>query len=120
MEIEFDTFDDVAVIRLSGDLHGSSADAVRDSVYAVLARGKRKVLLNLADIAGLDAAGLGTLARVHRMTTIVGAVITLTGVSPRVRELLDLVGLGACFDIVASECEAVEDLEMCGGRTFSG
>jgi anti-anti-sigma factor len=114
MEIEFDTYDDVAVIRLSGDLNGASADALRDSVYTVLGRRKRQVLLNLAGVAGVDAAGLGALARIHRMTTVVGAAITLTGVSPRVRELLDVVGLVACFDIVASECEAVEDLEMCG------
>jgi anti-anti-sigma regulatory factor len=40
-------------------------------------------------------------------------VVTLTNIHPRVRELLDLAGLAACFDISASECEALEDLELC-------
>jgi hypothetical protein len=46
------------------------------------------------------------------MAVIVGAGLALTNVRPRVRDLLDLVGLSACFDIAGSESEALEDLEL--------
>jgi anti-anti-sigma factor len=113
MNIDHDAFEKVSVIRVSGDLGCMSADALRQTVYSLLARGHRTILVNFANVARIDAAGLGTLAQVHRLATIVGAVVTLTNIHPRVRELLDLAGLAACFDISASECEALEDPEPC-------
>jgi anti-anti-sigma factor len=87
---------------------------LRDRVYSALARRQRKLLLNLNDVVRIDAAGLGALADVRQMAAIVDAAVTLTNVHPRVRELVVLVGLGAHFDIVASESDGLEDFEPCG------
>ncbi len=111
METDCDELNEVEVIRLSGDLNCSSAGALADRAYSALVR-RQDVLLNFANVSGIDAAGLGLLAHVHRLATIVDASVTLTNLNSRVRELLDVVGLSACFDIVASECEALEDLEL--------
>jgi anti-anti-sigma factor len=111
METDCDQLNDVEVIRISGDLNGSSVGAVADRAYSALVCRQHQVLLNLANVSQIDAAGLGLLAHVHSLATIVDASVTLTNVNSRVRELLDVVGLSACFDIAASECEALEDLE---------
>ena len=115
MGIEYFTGEGVTVIRVCGSLDHGSADALREGVYAVLRRRQRTVFVNLDNVSGIDAAGLGVLAHVHQMAVIVGAVVTLTNVRPRVRDLLDLVGLSACFDIAGSESEALEDLEVLVG-----
>jgi hypothetical protein len=39
--------------------------------------------------------------------------VTLTNVRPRVRQMLDVARLSACFEIAGSESEAVEDFEPC-------
>jgi anti-anti-sigma factor len=113
MGIDYFTVDDVTVIRVCGLLDHASADMLREGVYAVLRRRQRTVFVNLDNVPGIDAAGLGVLAHVHRMAAIVGAAVTLTNVQPRVRETLDVVGLSACFEIAGSESEAVEDFELC-------
>jgi anti-anti-sigma factor len=113
MGIDYFTVDGVTVIRVCGSLDHASADMLREGVYAVLRRHQRTVFVNLDNVPGIDAAGLGVLAHVHRMAAIVGAAVTLTNVRPRVRELLDVVGLSACFDIAGSESEAVEDFDLC-------
>jgi anti-anti-sigma factor len=116
MGIDYETWDDVAVIRINGDLYRPSAGVLSDDVCAFLAGGRHKVLVNFARVPAVDAAGLGLLAQVHLMAAGTGAVIVLTNVSPRVRELFDLAGLSPLFDIVASESEALEDFEgLCVG-----
>ncbi len=112
MGIEYFTGESVTVIRVGGSLTHAAADALREGVYAVLRRRQRTVVVNLDSVPGIDAAGLGVLAHVHQMAVIVGASVTLTNLRPRVRDLLDLVGLSACFDIAGSEPEALEDLEL--------
>jgi hypothetical protein len=37
----------------------------------------------------------------------------LTNVRSRVREMLDVAALTPCFEIAASECDAVEDADAC-------
>jgi anti-anti-sigma factor len=113
MGIDYFSVDGVTVIRVCGPLDHASADALREGVYAVLRRRQRTVFVNLDQAPGIDAAGLGVLAHVHRMAAIVGATVTLTSVRPRVREMLDIVGLSSCFQIAASESDAVEDFELC-------
>jgi anti-anti-sigma factor len=113
MGIDRVTVADVKVIRMSGVLDHASAGALREGVYAVLLQRQARVLVNLDRVPRIDAAGLGALAHVHRMASIVGATVTLVGVTPRVRDLLDVTGLSGCFEIAASECEAVEDMELC-------
>ena len=113
MGIEYFTVDGVTVIRVCGSLDHASADTLREGVYAVLRRRQGTVFVNLDNVPGIDAAGLGALAHVHRMAAITGAAVTLTNVRPRVREMLDVVGLSACFEIAGSESEAVEDFELC-------
>ena len=112
MGIDYFTVDGVTVIRVCGSLDHASADALRESVYTVLRRRQRTVFVNLDRVPRIDAAGLGVLAHVHRLAAIVGAAVTLTNVRPRAREMLDLVGLSACFQIAASESDAVEDFEL--------
>ncbi len=112
MGIEYFTGEAVTVIRVCGSLDYASADALREGVYAALRRRQRTVFVNLDNVPAIDAAGLGVLAHIHQMAVIVGAGLALTNVRPRVRDLLDLVGLSACFDIAGSESEALEDLEL--------
>jgi anti-anti-sigma factor len=113
MGIDRVTVADVTVIRMSGALDHGSADALRDGVYGVLLQRQHRVLVNLDRVPRIDAAGLGALAHVHRMASIVGATVTLIRVNPRVRDMLDVTRLRECFEIAASECEAVEDMDLC-------
>jgi anti-sigma B factor antagonist len=113
MGVEYVAVGDVLVIRVGGSLNHTSAEALREGACAILLRPQRTVLVNLEDVQQVDAAGLGALADVHRMATCVGGRLTLAAVQPRVREMLDVAGLTACFQIAASECDALEDFDVC-------
>jgi anti-sigma B factor antagonist len=113
MGVECFTIDDVMVLRVSGALDQASAEALREGACTVLVRPQQTVLVNLDRVLRIDAAGLGALADIHRMAGHVGGRVTLTNVRARVREMLDVAALTACFEIAASECDAVEDADPC-------
>jgi anti-anti-sigma factor len=70
MGIEYFTVDGVTVIRVGGSLDHASADTLREGVYVVLRRRQRTVFVNLDNVPGIAAEGLGILAHVHRMAAI--------------------------------------------------
>ena len=113
MGVECFTVDDVMVLRVSGSLDHASAEALREGACTVLVRPQRTVVVNLDKVLQIDAAGLGALADVHRMAGHVGGRVALTNVRSRVREMLDVAALTACFEIAASECDAIEDADSC-------
>jgi RNA polymerase sigma-B factor len=113
MGIDCLTVGDVEVVRVRGPLDRSSADGLRAAAAAALLRADSTVVMNLAGVPRIDAAGLGVLAEIHRIATGVGRRLALTDVQPRVRELLDATELSAAIEIGASEWEAVEDGDRC-------
>jgi anti-anti-sigma factor len=113
MSVECATVDEVMVIRVRGSLDDTSAEALRQGAWSTLLGTQRTVFVNLLDLEQIDAAGLGALADVQRLAASVGGRVALTNLSPRVREILDATALTPCFEISASECDAIEDAELC-------
>ena len=104
---------DAVVVRVRGPLDRSTSDALRHAAADALLRADSTVVINLAAVPRIDAAGLGVLAEIHGRATGVGRRLVLTDVRPRVRELLDATELSAALQIGASESEAVEDGDRC-------
>jgi len=79
-----------------------------DLVGRILASGRLRMVLDLAGVEYLDAAGLGMLIRCERRAAAHGGRLILTGARPKVRELMDLSEVAAY--LVQSEGleEAVE------------
>ena len=90
--------DDVSVVDVSGALTLEAGTAVRDTICAAFARGRRKLVLDLTRVTALDAAGLGELARVHRMSALFGGDVKLVHRSPVVSELLKRTRLAWLFE----------------------
>src|SRR6266852_7011026 len=58
--------DGVIVVALDGRIVlGEESNALREKVKALLAEGKKKMVLNMNNITFIDSAGLGTLVASH-------------------------------------------------------
>jgi anti-sigma B factor antagonist len=82
-----------SILYLDGPLHARQAAELRDDVQARLRRGERTIVLCLARVSELDAAGMGELVRAYNMTTAAAGTLRVTAATGRVRKLLDRVGL---------------------------
>ena len=85
---------DEAVIELAGALTvGGPVEALKRAVLDVLARGYRRVRLNVRGVPYADASGLGALVECRKEASAAGARLILEGTRGKLRELVKLFGL---------------------------
>ena len=89
---------DVAVVRCSGRIvRGEEVCTLRNAV--VSERNTRIVVLDLSEVASLDAGGLTALVLLHHWTRNHGIQLKLVNPSPFVHEMLERTRLNRVFDI---------------------
>ena len=86
-------YDDVSVLSLEGPLVAPMTTRLRRSVEALLGKGERDILLDMAGVPEIDAAGVGELVRAYAMTTGVDGSFGIANPPRRVRQILDRVRL---------------------------
>ena len=98
----------IVVVDLAGRIMiGETSSALTMVLRTLVEEGKRRVLLNLADVTALDSTGLGTLVAGYASFEKAGGRLKLLNLSPKIAELLTLTKLYIVFDIFDDEVEAV-------------
>ena len=76
--------------------------ALRHSVRALLRLGWRHIILDLARVSAVDAAGIGELVRAYNMTAAANGAVRIVHAPTRVRVMLERVGLFALLEAAES------------------
>jgi anti-sigma B factor antagonist len=98
--------DGVSVVALDGRIVlGEESNALRERVKALVAEGKKKIVLNMANVTFID--GLGTLVAAHHSAKSQGAALKLCHLGAKFQEVLQITKLLTVFDVYNSESEAV-------------
>jgi anti-sigma B factor antagonist len=98
----------VTVIDLSGKITlGDDGTLLKDKLHSLLHQGKKKVLLNLAQVSYVDSAGLGALVSAYTTVTREGGTLKLANVTKKLQDLLSITKLLTVFETFESEDEAV-------------
>jgi len=82
-----------SVLEIEGTLRTPVNTGLRKRVAALLGRGERRIVLDLARLSDIDAAGIGELLRAYQATTAAGGELHIANASKRVRELLEIAGV---------------------------
>jgi anti-sigma B factor antagonist len=80
-------------ILLFGPLRAPVGGAARQEVEEALGRGARSVVLDLAHVSDIDAAGLGELVGLYTSVLAEGRLLRVVNPNSRVGLLLDVAGL---------------------------
>jgi anti-sigma B factor antagonist len=75
-------------IALSGRLDVNAVSEVRTALHRALDLGSGDLVVDLADVEVLDAAGLGVLMGADRRAKLIGRRIVLRDAAPRVMRIL--------------------------------
>ena len=111
MDIKTRRTDDVTILELHGRLTlGAAADNLRETVAGAVARGDRKLVLNLAGVPSMDSAGLGELVRCSLVVQREKGAIKLANLTSKITDLLTITKLLTVFDTFDSERAAVDSL----------
>jgi len=90
------------VVTVEGPLRVPVNRAVRDDVRTLLRRGERLIVLDLAAVTRIDAAGVGELVRAFNLTAGANGRLRITNASPWVREVLERAGV---FGLLTGDVE---------------
>ena len=109
MQISERTVGDVVIVDVAGRVTlGDGGDTMlKDKLRSLVQQGRRKLLLNLADVAYVDSAGLGAIVQSYTTVTHQGGSLKLLHVTKRIKDLLTITKLITVFDTYDHEGEAV-------------
>lgn len=82
-----------ATVRVAGELDLCCVDEFSDELAAVLSDGYRSIELDLENLAFCDASGLRAIFQADRWLRSDGGRLSITGASPILRRLLEIVGM---------------------------
>jgi len=109
MHISERTIGDVVVVDVSGKITlGDGGDTIlKDKLRSLVQQGRLKLLLNLADVAYVDSAGLGAIVQSYTTVTNQGGALKLVNMTKRIHDLLAITKLLTVFDTFDNEAEGV-------------
>ena len=108
MHVEVRQKEDVMILDLKGRLTaGLGEQILHDTIDELLAESRRKILLNLSEVAYLDSAGVGELVAGFKTARRFGAQLKLLNLGERVYSTLDMARLLPTFETFKDEDEAV-------------
>ena len=86
---------------------GEESQALRVKLKSLIAEGKKKIVLNMANIKYIDSSGLGTLVAAHCSAKTRGASLRLCHLGSKFQEVLQITKLVTIFEVYDTEAAAV-------------
>ena len=109
MQIEDRVVDDVTILDLKGKITlGEGDEALKDKVNSLALQGRKRILLNLADVPYIDSAGLGGVVSTYTTISRQGGQLKLVNLTKRITDLLSITKLLTVFETFDSEAEAIK------------
>ena len=109
MQISERAVGDVVILDVKGRITlGDGDEVLKDKVNAVVGKGQKKILLNLADVPYVDSAGLGEIVRTYTTVSRQGGSLKLLNLTKRISDLLAITKLLTVFETFDSEPEAIK------------
>jgi anti-sigma B factor antagonist len=99
---------DIIIVDLSGQIKlGEGSSVLRETVKDLLGKGRKKILLNLADISYIDSSGVGELVSAFTSVRNQGGELKLLHLTKKVHDLLQITELYTVFDVRDNEAAAI-------------
>jgi len=90
---------------------GDEIGELRDAVRGLVAEGKKKIVLNLADVDYIDSSGVGELVGCFTTVRNAGGELKLLNLTQKVKDVLHVTKLYTVFDIKDDEFHAVKSFD---------
>jgi anti-sigma B factor antagonist len=109
MQIDERAVGDVTVLDLKGKITLNEGDEVlKDKINSLIMQGKKKILLNLAEVPYIDSAGLGEIVRTYTTVSRQGGQLKLVNLTKRITDLLMITKLLTVFETFEVEQDAIK------------
>lgn len=98
----------ITVVDLSGRIElGEGSSVLRDTVKDLLAKGQKKILLNMGGVNYIDSSGVGELVSAFTSVRKQDGELKLLKLTRKIRDLLQITKLYTVFEVLDDEAAAV-------------
>ena len=116
MQIEERSAGDVTILDLKGKMTlGIAAivawSGIMDKINSLVLQGRKKLVLNLADVPYIDSAGLGEIVRTFTTVSRQGGSLKLLSLTKRITDLLAITKLLTVFETHDNEADAIRSFQ---------
>jgi len=112
LKIESRDVGHVTILDVQGRIVlGDEIHMLRDAVRRLVNEGKKKIILNLADVDYLDSSGVGELVGSFTTVRNSGGELKLLNLTQKVQDVLHVTKLYTVFDIRDDEFTAVKSFD---------
>jgi anti-sigma B factor antagonist len=109
MQISERVIGDVVLLDVKGRITlGDGDELLKDKVNQLVNAGRKKIILNLADVPYVDSAGLGEIVRTYTTVSRQGGSLKLLNLTKRISDLLAITKLLTVFETFDSEEDAIK------------
>jgi anti-sigma B factor antagonist len=110
--------DGVTIVHINGRIElGEGSAAVRDVIRDLLAKERKKILLNLGDVDYIDSAGLGVLVSSFTSVKNDGGELKLLYLTKKVQDLLQMTKLYTVFEVLDDEAAGIKSFDQSAAST---
>jgi len=112
MKINTREIDGVTILDISGRItFGDETGTLRDAVRDLLSKGKKKIVLNLAEVNYIDSTGVGELVGSLMSVRNRGGDLKLMNLTQKVKDVVNVTKLYTVFDIKDDEFTAIKSFD---------
>jgi anti-sigma B factor antagonist len=102
----------VTILDVNGRITlGDETGKLRDAIHQLINAGKKKLVLNLANVDYIDSSGVGELVSSYTTVRNAGGELKLLNLSKKVQDVLYVTKLYTVFDIKDDEFTAVKSFD---------
>ena len=102
----------VSVVELDGRIGlGEESNSLRERLKSLVAAGKNKIVLNVANIQYIDSTGLGTLVAAHVSAKTQGSSVRLCHLGKKFHDVMQVTRLFTVFDVYDTQAAAVNSFQ---------
>lgn len=103
---------DVTIVDAKGRVTlGEGSAAYRKIIHELVAKGHRKILINMGDITYIDSSGIGEMVSAFTKITNCGGMVKYYHIGLRVEDLLRITKLYTVFEVFEDEAAAVRSFD---------
>ena len=102
------TVSGVTIVDLEGRITlGDGTVVLRDTIKDLIAKGEKRLILNLGSVSYIDSAGLGELVGCRTTITNSGGTLKLLNLQKKIQDLMQITKLYTLFEAHDNEQSAV-------------
>lgn len=110
MDIEARDVNDVKVVDIEGRLNTSTSPEADAFFKELIGDGATKILINLEEMDYTSSTGLRVILYTGKQLSKVNGKLVICGLNPTVKEVFDMAGFSAMFDVYDTEEEALKHI----------